>query len=78
MREARNDALTRGSEGDRKVLRDLGYGLFLRRATAADTEAVAALNGEVHADAPQTFSAGIAAWTRDLMCGNHPTYGASN
>jgi len=57
---------------------NLGEGLVLRRATAADSEAVAALNGEIHADSPQTFSAGMAAWTRDLMNGNHPTYRASD
>ncbi len=70
--------MTHDLKGEREVLRDLGDGLVLRRATAADTEAVAALNGAVHADAPQTFSAQIAAWTRDLMSGNHPTYRVSD
>ena len=70
--------MTHDLTAERDVLRDLGDGLVLRRATVADAETVAALNGAVHAEAPQTYSAGIAAWTRDLMSGNHPAYRASD
>jgi hypothetical protein len=52
-------------------------GLILRRATPADTEAVAALNGRILADeneSPEWF----AAWTRDLMSGRHPTNTAAD
>jgi len=77
-RNIRDDALTHDALVRKEMPHNLGDGLVLRRATAADSEAVAALNGEIHADSPQTFSAGIAAWTRDLMNGNHPTYRASD
>ncbi len=70
--------MTRDLKGEQEVLRDSGNGLVLRRASPTDTEAVATLNGAVHADTPQTLSAGIAAWTRDLMSGNHPTCRASD
>ncbi|MDQ3328478.1 MAG: GNAT family N-acetyltransferase [Chloroflexota bacterium] len=66
-----NDAAVRN-----QTPHDLGDGLVLRCGTLSDIEAVAALNGELHADSPQTFSAGIAAWTRDLMNGTHPLYQA--
>ncbi|MDQ3327669.1 MAG: GNAT family N-acetyltransferase [Chloroflexota bacterium] len=70
--------MTHDAAGRQETFRDMGDGLVLRRATTADIEAVAALNGELHADSPKHFSAGIAEWTRDLMNGNHPTYRASD
>jgi hypothetical protein len=57
------------------ILRDLGDGLMLRRATAADAEALAAFNAEVQRDPSAAGpDEGIAAWTRDLMLGEHPTF----
>jgi len=57
------------------VLRDLGEGLILRRATKADTEGLAAFNCEIHcrpgSDEPPES---MVAWTRDLMSGDHPTF----
>jgi len=61
------------------ILRDLGDGLILRRATVADTEALAAFNAEVHfARDTQEPDEGVAARTRDLMAGDHPTSGAGD
>jgi hypothetical protein len=55
------------------MIRDLGDGLVLRRATTADIEALAAFTADVlryqDADAPDERTA---AWTRDLMDGQHP------
>lgn len=57
------------------VLRELGDDLILRRATKADAGALAAFNCEIHCtpgseESPQA----MAAWTRDLMSGRHPTF----
>jgi GNAT superfamily N-acetyltransferase len=65
------------------VLRDLGGGLILRRATREDAEAVAAFNARVHDSPGGPFEqrepqSGIAAGTRDLMSGDHPTCDASD
>jgi hypothetical protein len=57
--------------------RPLADGLLLRRATPADTDAVATLNGRILAeeDEPAIW---FAAWTRDLMSGRHPTNTAAD
>jgi len=65
------------------MLMDLGGGLILRRATREDAEAVAAFNARVHHSPGGPFEQrkphrGIAAGTRDLMSGNHPTCDASD
>ena len=58
---------------DDAVIEDLGDGLVLRYATQADIEALADFNRTVHADPPAYVpNEGVAAWTRDLMSGNHP------
>ncbi len=58
-----------------KILRELGNGLILRRSTVADTEKLVAFHGDLHRDVgaeePQEY---VAAWTRDLMRGDHPTF----
>ncbi len=61
------------------ILRDLGNGLVLRRATAADAEALVAFNGEIHRN-PDAVGPeeGVAAWTRDLMLREHPTFDAGD
>ena len=60
------------------VLKDLGGGLILRRARRDDAEAVAAFNARVLHSSGGAFEQrephrGIAAGTRDLMTGDHPT-----
>jgi hypothetical protein len=65
------------------MLKDLGDGLILRRATEEDVEAVAAFNARVHFSSGGSFEErephrGIAAGTRDLMSGDHPTCDASD
>lgn len=56
------------------MLRELGDGLILRRATAADTEALVAFNADVLRDPGETEpNEYVAAWTRDMMERRHPT-----
>jgi hypothetical protein len=61
------------------VLRDLGDGLVLRAATAADADALAAFNADVlrgqDMAGPQP---NLAEWTRDLITGAHPVARASD
>jgi len=57
------------------ILRDLGDGLILRRSTPDDTEALAAFNARIHSNAgPEHPNVGVAAWTHDLLTGNHPSF----
>ncbi len=61
------------------VIRELEEGLVLRRATVADTEAVLAFNRAVHADPPDYRPEDyVAAWTRELMDGRHPSMRAED
>ncbi|MGH3148120.1 MAG: hypothetical protein ACRDTR_20225, partial [Rubrobacter sp.] len=58
--------------------RDLGDGLTLRRASREDIESVARFNAKIHFSTGGDFERreahqGIAASTRDLMGGAHPT-----
>ncbi|MHB1319177.1 MAG: GNAT family N-acetyltransferase, partial [Anaerolineae bacterium] len=54
---------------------DLGNGLILRRATRADTEALADFNSRVHSDNGwDSPDPGVGAWVRDLMTGPHPSF----
>lgn len=55
--------------------RDLGGGLTLRRATTADTDALAALNASLHRWPQPPPNPPVGAWTRDLLGGAHPTTG---
>ncbi|MCX6028764.1 MAG: GNAT family N-acetyltransferase [Chloroflexi bacterium] len=57
---------------------DLGDGLLLRRSTPADADTLAEINGRLHADPPAIFDERIAVWTRDLLSGNHPTFGTGD
>lgn len=59
--------------------RSLGSGLFLRRSTAADAAALADFNKLIHRD-PGVVEPdeGVAAWTRDLLRGDHPTFGVDD
>ena len=60
---------------NQNTIKDLGDGLILRHATPADTEALVAFNGRIHAepeaDEPQEL---VAAWVQDLMTLPHPTF----
>jgi GNAT superfamily N-acetyltransferase len=61
------------------LLRDLGDGLILRRSTPADAEALADFNSALLSDdGPAAPDARIAAWTRDLLSGDHPTFGVDD
>ena len=59
----------------KEMIRDLGDGLILRRATREDAAALVEFNGRIHAepgsDDPQEF---VAAWVRDLATKPHPTF----
>ncbi len=60
---------------DTTYLRDLGDGLILRRATRADTDALADFDARVHSDSGwDTPDVHVGAWVRDLMSGAHPTF----
>jgi hypothetical protein len=61
------------------VLRELGDGLVLRRATPADAERLAALHTEIFTD-DETHQPDptVAPWTRDSMSGRHPTLRAGD
>ncbi len=66
--------MKRTTKDKRPVRRERGDGLILRRATRGDADALAAFNSDVLCwpgsdDSP----AEMAAWTRDLMSGDHPT-----
>ncbi len=52
------------------VPRDLGDGLVLRRATPADNQQLSEFSGRMH---QQPYDTVAAAWTRDLLRGDHPT-----
>lgn len=56
------------------ILRDLGEGLVLRQATAADTEAASEFQAQVHAR-PDESGEPFRVWTRDLMTGALPGFG---
>jgi hypothetical protein len=54
------------------ILRDLGNGLVMRRATSEDAEVLAEFNGNIHGE-NEVDRQHIAAWTRDLLARPHPT-----
>lgn len=59
--------------------RDLGDNLILRYGTPQDAKAIAEFNGKIHSDhGPEKPDQRIAAWTSDLMRGEHPTCQASD
>jgi hypothetical protein len=55
-----------------QVIRDLGEGLVLRRATAADEETLVAFNRKIHGE-DEWDEKGLEDWTRDLIEGKCPT-----
>jgi hypothetical protein len=61
------------------VLRALGDGLVLRRATPADTEALVAFNAWIHRNPEgEEPEVRVGEWTRDLMARPHPTFQVSD
>jgi hypothetical protein len=61
------------------VPRDLGDGLILRAATAADADALATFNADVLRGQDMTEpQATLGEWTRDLVAGAHPTARAAD
>jgi hypothetical protein len=59
----------------KKIIRDLGNGLILRRSSTADADALADFCARIHSDAgPDQPDLYIAAWTRDLLTRPHPTF----
>lgn len=59
------------------TVRYLDDTLILRRSTAADAEPLAEFNARIHADTTEP-DLKVAAWTRDLMSGSHPTFGVDD
>ena len=56
--------------------RELGDGLVLRRSTPADADRLAEFNIRIHSEDEPDQRIGV--WTRDLLTGNHPTFGAND
>jgi hypothetical protein len=56
------------------IIKDLGDGLILRRASVADTEALVEFNARIHGD-PETGepNENVGEWVRDLASKPHPT-----
>jgi len=59
------------------IIKDLGGGLILRRATVEDTDELASFNAQVHSD-DELDAERVSAWTRDLMEKPHPTFGVGD
>jgi GNAT superfamily N-acetyltransferase len=55
------------------VIRDLGDGLILRRATAADADELAVFNARVMRDDDEPENRPVELWVRELTSGAHPT-----
>lgn len=62
------------AETPQSIIKELGDGLVLRRSTAADADRLAAFTSRIHGVDPYDAAA-VAAWTRDLLLKQHPTFG---
>ncbi len=61
------------------IIKDLGGGLILRRATPADADNLANFNAIIHSDdGPDKPDERLGAWVRDLMTQPHPTTSAGD
>ncbi|MEJ2737894.1 MAG: hypothetical protein P8189_30795, partial [Anaerolineae bacterium] len=59
----------------KKIIRDLGDGLILRRSSADDAERLVEFNGNLHREpGAQEPEEHVATWVEDLMSGQHPTF----
>lgn len=57
------------------ILRELGDGLVLRRATPQDADALVEFNGRIHSEREsEEPEEHVATWTQDLMRGDHPRF----
>src|SRR5512146_1253250 len=56
-----------------EILRILDENLVLRRSSVEDADKLAEFNGRIQSDTDQP-DLRVAAWTRDLLCGSHPTF----
>lgn len=56
------------------IIKDLGDGLVMRRSTVADAQRLGDFNAGIHGEDPFDAAA-VAAWTRDLLLKEHPTFG---
>lgn len=56
------------------ILRDLGNGLVMRRATREDADALSEFNAKIHGADDEAERKGVAAWTRDLLTRPHATF----
>ncbi len=56
-----------------EIIRVLDGGLVLRRSSAKDADALAEFHGRIQSDTDEP-DVRVAAWTRDLVCGGHPTF----
>jgi hypothetical protein len=64
---------------NKTIIRDLGNGLILRRAVAADAGALVAFNAWLHGNIETGKpDERVGAWTRDLMERPHPTFDVSD
>ncbi len=71
--------MLRETTQEQMIGRDLGDGLILRRSTPADANALADFNSALLSDdGPDAPDAYIAAWTHDLLSGDHPTFGVDD
>jgi hypothetical protein len=60
---------------EKKILKDLGAGLILRRSTPEDADTLAEFNAMIHSDdGPDKPDERLAVWTRDLLTRPHPTF----
>jgi predicted acetyltransferase len=59
-------------EIQKKIIKDLGDGLIMRRSSPSDADALSDFNGHIHAD--EDFNDTVAQWTRDLLTKPHPTF----
>src|SRR2546421_855277 len=61
------------------MLRELGDGLVMRRATEADADRLGEFNADVlRAQDAADPAPWMGAWTRDLISGRHPTFRADS
>ncbi len=61
------------------VIKDLGDGLILRRASPADADELVAFNARIHSEAgSEEPDVKVGAWVRDLMTRPHPTTNAGD
>ncbi len=61
------------------TIRDLGDGLILRHSSRKDIKALATFNAMIHSEeGPDQPDERVAAWTRDLLSGHHPTHNSDD